>query len=52
MNLSRLKNNESFAIETISDEELKELRARETEDSFDFDELKKYLKLNKELTNV
>jgi len=52
MNLSRLKNSEPFAIESISDEELNELRARDIEEDFDFDELKKYLKLNKELTNV
>ncbi len=52
MNLSRLKNAETFAVEQITDEELRELRSREMEESFDFEELKKYLKLNKELTNV
>lgn len=52
MNFSHLKNSKSFAIEKISDTELEELRIRETEESFDFEELKSYLKLNKKLINV
>ena len=52
MNLSRLKNKEPLAIEIISDEELKELRNRENEESFDFEELKRYIVFNKKLTNV
>jgi len=52
MVLSNYKNNTFFDIEEISTKELNELRARDIEEDFDFDELKKYLKLNKELTNV
>lgn len=52
MNLARLKNSESFAVENISNEELQELRSRELEENFDFEDLKKYLKVNKKLTNV
>jgi hypothetical protein len=39
-------------IEEISIKELNELRSREMEEDFDFEEIKKYLKLNKKLTNV
>ncbi len=52
MVLSNYKNNTSFDIEEISIKELNELRAREVEEDFDFEEIKKYLKLNKKLTNV
>jgi hypothetical protein len=52
MSLSNFKNSSSFDIEEISTQELNELRVRETEEDFDFEELKKFVKLNKKLTNV
>lgn len=52
MRLSNYKNTNSFDIEEISAKELNELRIREMEEDFDFEEIKKYLKLNKKLTNV
>lgn len=52
MNLSRIKNNDLLQIEEITESELKELRARELEDEFDFEDLKKYSILNKKLTSV
>lgn len=52
MTLSDVKINTSFDIEEISTNELNELRSREMEEEFEFDEIKKYLKFNKKLTNV
>lgn len=50
MNLSRLTKN--LAVETISNEELADLRVRESEESFDFEDIKKYIHFNKKLSNV
>ena len=52
MALTNFKSNTSFDVEEISINELNELRAREIEEDFDFEEIKKYLKLNKKFTNV
>lgn len=50
MNLSRLTKN--LPVETISEEELVDLRARESEESFDFQDIKKYIHISKKLSNV
>jgi hypothetical protein len=50
MNLSRLRKN--IPVETISEEELIDLRARESEENFDFEDIKKYIHVNKKLSNV
>jgi len=47
MVLSNYKNNTFFDIEEISTKELNELRARDIEEDFDFDELKKYFNQKK-----
>ena len=52
MTLSNFKNKTYFDIEEISTNELNELRSREMEEEFEFDEIKKNLKFNKKLTNV
>ena len=50
MNLSRLTKN--MPVETISTEELDDLRARESEENFDFEDIMKYISMNKKLSNV
>lgn len=52
MTLSHFKTKTSFEVENISTHELDELRAREMEEEFEFDEIKKYVKFHKKLTNV
>ena len=52
MNLVNLKNVNSLEVETISEKELKDLRIRDNEENIDFEDLKRYLKLNQKLTNV
>lgn len=50
MNLARLK--KEFPVENISEKEIAELRAREIEEDFDFEDIKKYIDFKKKMTNV